>query len=188
MTRLAAALFSVLLVVAAEPAHAGDFAAAALAAEDLVDTDAPAAAEAARTAYADFNAELPFDVVYSAFVSKPAEGYGMYTERPSTFRPGEPLLVYCEPIGIDWKEGGRGFQSAFTVDFEIADSGGKVLGGQKQFGDFKFDSAVRNQEIMVNLSLDVDGAEAGDYVLTYTFTDRNSGESVDLDMPFTIAP
>lgn len=187
MTRAAAALFALTLSFTAAPAIAGDFRNAAAAAEDLTATDTQEAAEAARVAYADFNSSLPFAVVYAIFVAKPADGYGMYTERPSTFKPGEPLLVYCEPIGLDWKEGGRGFQSAITVDFEITDSSGKVLAGQKKFGSFKFDSAVRNQEIMVNLTMEVDGAAPGDYQLIYTFTDENSGETAELPMPFAIA-
>ncbi|WP_146215513.1 hypothetical protein [Hoeflea marina] len=188
MTRLATALFAFAFSLSVAPAIAGDFADAAAVAEDLVATDTQQAAEAARIAYADFTGSLPFALVSAFFVTEPAEGYGMYTEHAGSFKPGQPILLYCEPIGLGWKEGGRGFQSAITVDFEITDSAGQVLGGQKKFGSFKFDSAVRNQEIMINLTMNVDGAEAGDYQLIYTFTDENSGETAVLPMPFSIAP
>ena len=184
-TFLAAFLF--IAFGAATPALAGPFADAAAGAEAQAATDVAGAALAGHEAYADFMGAQKFQMINATFVASDPEGFGMYDRRQAVFGKGEPLIVYCEPVGLPWQKGGRGFQSLFTVDFEVLDTTGKVLGGQKEFGRFGFDSAVRNQEIMTRLTLNVDGIEPGDYVLRYIFTDQVSGNQAGLDMPFKAA-
>lgn len=186
MTRTLSAVFLTAFMLGSTPVQAGPFADAAARVEAQAATDVPGAAVAGHEAYADFMTAQKFQMINATFVTGNPEGFGMYDRRPdAVFRPGEPLIVYCEPVGLAWQKGGRGFQSLFTVDFEVLDTAGKVLGGQKEFGRFGFDSVVRNQEILTRLTLDVDGIEPGDYVLRYIFNDRVSGNQTALVMPFT---
>lgn len=186
MTRTLSAVFLTAFTLGATPAMAGAFADAAARVETQAATDVAGAAIAGHEAFADFMVAQNFQMINATFVAGEPEGFGMYDRRgDSNFKPGEPLIVYCEPVGLAWQKGGRGFQSLFTVDFEVLDTSGKVLGGQKEFGRFGFDSAVRNQEILTRLTLSVDGIEPGDYVLRYTFNDQVSGNQTALDLPFT---
>ena len=168
-------------------ALAGPFADAATGAEAKATEDPVAAMEAAQNAFADFAESLRFTIANTTFIGEPAAGFGMITPREAKFKPGEPLVVYAEPVGLHWKEGGRGYQSQFTVDVDLLSPDGKVLGGQKDFGKFGFDSEIRNQEIMSTLTLNLDGVPPGDYVVRYTFHDVVSGASADTELPFTVA-
>ena len=65
------------------------------------------------------------------------EGFAAYKPRDNNgFAADEPLIVYTEPIGVAWKKDGDEFSSKLTVDFEIRTPDGKVLAGQKGFGEF----------------------------------------------------
>ncbi len=71
------------------------------------------------------------------FVSDVPEGFAAYQPRDNTsFTPGEPLIVYTEPIGVAWKQDGDELSTKLIVDFEIRTPDGKVLAGQKGFGEF----------------------------------------------------
>jgi hypothetical protein len=63
---------------------------------------------------------------------------------------------------------------------------GHMLAGQKEFGRFDFRSHVPNTEYMANLTLNVSGAPAGDYLLVLTVDDENSGASAKVELPFAI--
>ena len=180
----ASVLFSTFVAVA--PLQAGEFADRAAAAEALAADDVQQAAMAARAAYSDFMRSLPFTVINAVFVAEKPEGFGMVTAREPVFGAGEPLVVYCEPVGLKWVEGGRGYTSSFVVDVNLLGTDGTILGGQEKFGTFGFDSTFPNQEINTNLTLNVDGIAPGDYLVRYIFTDENSGEKAEVELPFTI--
>ena len=175
----------------AMPAYAGPLAEAAAKAEALAATgDAVSAHDIMRSAISDFSEALPLSIGKAVFVTADPKGYGMYSpkEGPS-FKPGESLVSYVEPVGLTWKpapENGR-IQAHFSVDLDILSSTGEVLASQKAFGDFTFNGFFRNQEIYATLTTDVNGAAAGDYVLRFRFNDLNSGESASVDQKFTIA-
>ena len=129
----------------------------------------------------------PLAIAKATFVTAPADGYGIYMPRPDTvFNAGEALLAYLEPVGFDWKKEGELFTSLLTVDFDLTTPDGRVLAGQKGFGQFDFKSHVPNTEYMANLTLNVSGAPAGDYVLVLTVNDAHGGGAVKVDMPFSI--
>jgi len=131
--------------------------------------------------------KAPLAIPTATYVTAPADGYGIYTARPdSTFAEGEPLLIYLEPVGFDWKQEGDFYISLLTVDFDLATPDGTVLAGQKGFGKFDFKSHVPNTEYMANLTLNVSGAPAGDYVLDLTVNDENGGGSAKVRLPFSI--
>jgi hypothetical protein len=121
------------------------------------------------------------------FITEIPRGFGIYQPRGNNvFRPGEPLIVYAEPVGVGWKAEGDVNRSLIVTDFEIRTPNGKVLGGQKEFGKFEFNSRDRNHEIMSHLTITLTGAPVGSYVLTATYRDLINGKSAMLELPFEI--
>ncbi|GEO87139.1 MULTISPECIES: hypothetical protein [Alphaproteobacteria] len=171
------------------PARAGPLADAAKEAEDKAAAgDVIGAFDQIRDAFGVFAMSLPLTVRKAVFVSEKPKAYGAYSPRPgAVFKPGEPLITYVELIGLAWKPLADGLQQAsFSVDFEISEAGGKVLATQKSFGAFTFTSLVRNQEIFTHLTLDLTGAEPGEYLLKYTINDSVSKRFTSFEQPFTI--
>jgi hypothetical protein len=143
-----------------------------------------------RDAFGNFAATLPFSIGKAVFVAAPPEGYGMYSVRPEpSFKPGEALISYVEPVGLTWRpaDGGE-LESHFTVDLELLDPKGTVLAEQKAFGSFDFKGSVRNQEVFAKLTLNLTSPPAGDYVLRYRFRDAASGAVAVSEQPFKIVP
>ncbi|QRM55313.1 hypothetical protein [Sinorhizobium sp. BG8] len=172
-------------------ATAGPLADAAKKAEELAAAGDPVGAhDLMRDAYGNFSATLPFSIGRTAFVDKPPEGYGMFQPRESnSFRPGEVLMSYVEPVGLTWKPTADGkIESAFTVDLELLGDKGEILAEQKAFGTFNFKGSFRNQEIFANLTLDLDSPPEGTYVLRYRFRDAASGAVAISEQPFQITP
>lgn len=172
-------------------AKAGPLVEAATKAEQLATSGDPAKArELLRQAVGDFSQTLPFSIGKAVFISKEPAGYAMYEPKDSTvFKTGEAIVSYVEPVGLTWKQAAvkDKLETRFTVDFDILNPAGKVLAGQKAFGDFTFTGYLKNQEIYSTLTIDVSGAPAGDYVLRFHFNDINSGKTAMIDQPFKIA-
>lgn len=172
-------------------AEAGPLSDAAARAESQASTgDTAAAWETLRQAVGDFSQTLPFAIGKAVFVTAAPAGYAMYEpKQDSTFKAGEKLVSYVEPVGLTWKKAsdeGK-VETRFTVDLDILNPDGDVLASRKAFGDFIFTGFMRNQEIYATLTVDISSAPAGDYVLRYRFNDINSGESATVDQPFQIA-
>lgn len=186
---LAAAFVAMLMVVMPRGALAGALVDAARQAEDKAAAgDVTGAYDTIRDAFGSFAMDLPFTVGKAVFVTEKPKAYGAYAAKAdNSFKPGEPLITYVELIGLKWKPVGKGLQqSNFTVDFEISEPGGKVLANQKNFGEFTFTGFVRNQEIFTHLTLDVTGADPGDYVIKYTVNDNVGKHFAAFEQPFTI--
>jgi hypothetical protein len=131
----------------------------------------------------------PLTVRHAVFVSEHPAGFGMYKPRASdSFKPGEKLTVYAEPIGYGWKHIADGlFEFGFVVDFLVKSPDGKILAGNQNFARLVQQSHVRNREFMLTLNLDLTGANPGDYVLEYTLHDISSDKSTSFELPFKIA-
>jgi len=125
----------------------------------------------------------------AVFVTAKPDLYGAYDERKSNvFKADEALLTYVEPVGYTWKPVGNGeFQFGVIVDFVVKSKDGKVLGGQEKLLTFTQKSRNKVQELMLNISLKLSGAPAGDYVVAYTIRDLNSPKASTFEQPFTIA-
>jgi len=186
-------LLRLTFIAALTPAFAlaGPLADAAKKAEEQAAAgDTVGAHDTIRDAYGAFAATLPFSIGKSVFVSAPPQGYGMYAARPdATFKPGEALISYVEPVGLTWRPADGGLlESHFTVDLELMDAKGTKLAEQKAFGSFDFKGSVRNQEVFAKLTLNLTSPPAGDYLLRYRFRDSASGAVAISEQPFKIAP
>jgi hypothetical protein len=130
----------------------------------------------------------PLTVRRVVFVSERPAGFGQYKERPnSTFKAGEKLVTYAEPVGYGWKDIGNGvFLFGFKADFQIKSRDGEVLAVQENFADLVQNSRARNREFLVTLTLTLNGAPAGDYAVEYKLRDIASPKTVVFSQPFTI--
>lgn len=186
-------LLRMMFIAALTPtlALAGPLMDAAKKAEELAAAgDTIGAHNTIRDAYGTFAATLPFSIGKAIFVSTPPEGYGMYaTRQEASFKAGEALISYVEPVGLTWRPADGGLlESHFTVDLELLDPKGATLAEQKAFGSFDFKGTVRNQEVFAKLTLNLSGPPAGEYVLRYRFRDTASGAVAISEQPFKIVP
>ncbi len=121
------------------------------------------------------------------FVAEAPGGFAIYDPRANNvFKPGEPLIVYTEPVGIAWKQEGDKVSSKLVVDFEVRSPDGQVLGGQKSFGEFALTAREPPIDYMAHVTINLTGAPAGPYVLGLTVHDANSGKTASADLPFEI--
>lgn len=144
--------------------------------------------DALRKQVTDAWERMPLTQRRAIFVSRPPELYGDYAERPSsTFKAGEKLVTYVEPVGYTWKANGEMFDFGVAVDFVVKSPDGKILAGQESFAKFVKSSRAKLQEFMLTLTLSVDGAPPGKYVLEYKLRDIGSDKTSTFAQPFTIA-
>ena len=131
---------------------------------------------------------MPLAVRNASFVTEPASGYGLYTRRDNAvFAQGEPIIVYAEPVGYAWHESPDGtYTFGFNVDFLLKDTDGKIVGGQENFQQLELNSRVRNREFMLALTLTVDGAPPGRYIIEYRVRDVASEKAATISLPFHI--
>jgi hypothetical protein len=134
-----------------------------------------------------------FRSVFDTFVSSEPGGYGIYEDRKSNiFKPGETFLLYVEPVGYAYgtvtdSDGNRLYTMNFTVDFLISDKSGTVLTGQKDIPVSNLVSHHQNKELFFDISIDQSSPfPPGDYAITYTITDKNSGKSFDITKDVTV--
>jgi hypothetical protein len=121
------------------------------------------------------------------FITEPPKGFGIYNPRPNNVFPsGEPLIVYAEPVGMGWKTEGGLNKSLIVTDFEVYSADGKLLGGQKEFGKFEFNSRELNQEVHSHLTITLTGAPRGRYKFVATYRDLVGNKSAKLELPFEI--
>ncbi len=145
------------------------------------------AVETLRRAYNVLTAKGPLVLRRVQFITEPPQGMGIYQPRASNvFRPGEPLIVYAEPVGLAWKTEGAINRAQVATDFAVRTSDGKILGGQREFGKFEFNSREHNHDIMTHLTITINGAPPASYVLMTTYRDLVSGKSATLELPFEI--
>ncbi len=92
---------------------------------------------AARALTAEALSSAPLGFRRILFVRAVPDGFAAYEPRDNNvFTADEPLIVYTEPIGVDWTKDGDEFSTKLSVDFEIRSPDGKVLAGQRGFGEF----------------------------------------------------
>lgn len=133
--------------------------------------------------------QTPLTIRRAIFVASDPELFGNYEPRQSnTFKPGEKLLAYVEPVGYSWKDSGDGFcEFGFDVDFLLKSPDGKILTGKENFAHLVKKSRNRLREFFVTLTMNVSGAPPGDYVLEYKLRDISGNKSTVMDLPFKIA-
>jgi hypothetical protein len=131
--------------------------------------------------------EAPLTAAPFLLVTAKAPMYGAYVPRPGdTFADDEPMHFYLEPKNLVYPKTADGtYAPGLTVDVELLARGGDVVWRKDRFGDFSFVSRSRLQDIYVNLTLTVTGAEPGRYTVRYTVRDKNSPKTAILTQAVT---
>lgn len=130
--------------------------------------------------------KMPLTLRKAAFVTEKAPIYGAYSERPSaTFKKGETILAYLEPMGYGWKREGDRYLLGISLDLLLKTKDGKILGGQERFLNYQQASRYRLRELMLNVTLTLGGTPAGEYQAEFVVHDL-TGKSGSVTLPFTI--
>jgi len=116
-------------------------------------------------------------------------GYGIYqSHNSSTFKPGEKIVLYIEPVGYSYKPIGSLFLMNFTGDVLISDKAGHVLTGFQNLPLSTLNSHHKNKELTLTVCLtQTKPFPPGEYVLKYTIHDLPSGNSFDIIKNIRIA-
>lgn len=117
-----------------------------------------------------------------------AGGYGSYVARENNiFAPGEPILIHAEPVGYGWAENATGgYDFGFDIDLVVYDGTGEAVLEKADFMKLGKSSFARMKEFSLDLTLNLDGAPAGDYVVEYTLRDIASDKTTAITMPIVI--
>ena len=187
MRRSIALGFAALLALSA-PTLAGDLVPLAEKAEaELAAGRASAAVDALEAALDAVWKATPLTFRKATFVTEPPSGFGAYMARKdAVFAPGEPLLVYAEPIGFAWKPDGGGYACDLVIDVTLRDKGGEVLWEKREIGRMALKSHARNHEFMMKLDLNIRGLPAGDFRLDAAVRDEVSHKWGAFSLPFTV--
>jgi hypothetical protein len=144
------------------------------------------AVAAAEKVYKAALRQTPLTLPVALFVKAKATGFGMYEARETNhFKIGEPLKFYLEPLGYKYKRNGDLVDFGVSMDLRLM-RGDETLYGKDDFLDVNFESHHDNAELMLNGSLDLSGAPAGDYRLELTLRDHSSADVARAVLPFTI--
>ena len=120
-------------------------------------------------------------------VAAAAQSYGAFSPRENAvFDGATPLRFYAEPTGFGWETDGELYRIDLSIDVSLRSADGKPLGEQKDFQNFKIESRERVREMYFNLSLTLNGAPDGRYIVTFTVHDHATGKDGSFDMPFEI--
>ena len=130
----------------------------------------------------------PLTFATATFVKGDVEGYGRYTPRAdASFAPGEPMVVYTEPVGFGYDRVEDGYKVDLVADFEVLNASGQVLASQTGFADLGVTARKRVHEFHTTLKFAFEGLRAGDYTLAIALRDRASDKSATLTLPFSVA-
>lgn len=142
---------------------------------------------AAQTASAVAWQQQPLAFTAAKFIALPADSYGSYTPLEiAEFQSGDPLTVYAEPVGFSYKKMADKYTIDLSVDFELRNTTGQVLASQDGFTALHSESFNQIREYQTSLSFNLQGLQAGEYVLKVQFNDENSEKSGSFELPFAM--
>jgi hypothetical protein len=127
----------------------------------------PAATLAAlRKATAEAWRRFPFTAVNIHLVAAQPAGYGRFIPRvDNVFRPGEPLILYLEPVGFKVREDkntGK-YQYRLVADFNMVDAWGRVVSGRRTVGRFEGNTTQFPDRYPLTFTYSLSGLPPGEY-------------------------
>lgn len=105
----------------------------------------------------------------------------------AAFNPGEPLVVYLEPVGYGYRAAGDQNGIDLGIGLAIENATGQVLSEAPDLFSFTREVAGKRRDIGLTVAFKVPALYPADYKAIFTVRDRNSDKSGTLEMPFTIA-
>ncbi len=162
-----------------------------------VDAPANMTIEDAKQLYLSVWNQTKFNATFSTFVEPfSVAGYGVYEVRSNVFSPGEPIVLYVEPVGFGHKQiidkEGDGssnnnnntmlYLMNITADYEIDAANGTKLQLIEDVQAGSITSHRPNTEMPLTLTItpEVQPLPVGSYVVKYSVSDEISGESFEL--------
>ena len=160
----------------------GAFAAAAAA------KDYAGALAALRRLVTAFGSQSPLLLGNVRFVKGASNSYGLFEPRGrDAFADGEAIYLYAEPAGYTFKKSPAGhYEFGFKADFQVAEEGGKVLGGQNGFAVLPFRSWNPNSEVAITFTYTFSGLAKGRYKIKTQVADMNSAKKAACEKWFTV--
>lgn len=131
----------------------------------------------------------PLGVRNVAFITEQPENFGTYQIKAGEdFKSPEPLIFYCEPVGFTQAKEGETYRYSIIGAFDIIDSNGLVLGGQKNLGPYEQQGyRTFSMETMLTMTIGIHGLPPGSYIMRVTLTDNlDLSKTVEVDKHFNI--
>ena len=114
--------------------------------------------------------------------------FGKYEKRQdSSFRSGDTVLIYLEPVGYGFVDEGGLMKIALVADIEIKTPGGLLLGKAENFGALEWKGRAKSREVHAQIGLDLPALKPGNYEILVTLRDQATGKSATATLPFSIA-
>lgn len=148
--------------------------------------DAIADLAAARAAYlAAWNA-APLHVSSASFVDREAQHLGDVDERSrAVFDAGEPIRVYIEVQGYDFRKVRGGVEFGVILDLDLKNAEGRTIFQQKAVQDLKLRAETEVFGLFLNYTMRLSGI-GGYHTALLTLRDPVSGQATELPMAFEI--
>jgi hypothetical protein len=128
-----------------------------------------------------------FSSEFATFViPNSVNGYGIYDEhRSNIFKPGEPIVLYVEPIGFTHKkltdESGNALYNVKLIPSVIISSKIDNKSASIDFPQFAFTSHRKNTEAELTITVTQNTPiPEGEYQILYTIKDAQSNKSFDI--------
>jgi len=116
-----------------------------------------------------------------------AAGFGDFERRNSdTFKAGEILMVYVEPVGFTYVLANERYWLALSVDLAIENDAGQIISEGEDLFLIDDSSRIQIREFHMVLSVKIPQIKAGEYKAVYQVRDMNSGKTGSFTVPFTI--
>jgi len=116
-----------------------------------------------------------------------AAGFGDFERRNSdTFKAGEILMVYVEPVGFTYVLAKERYWLALSVDLAIENDAGQIISEGEDLFLIDDSSRIQIREFHMVLSVKIPQIKAGEYKAVYQVRDMNSGKTGSFTVPFTI--
>ncbi len=177
-----------LAIAPASPVLAGPIADSAKRGEQLLAAGKPLAAwKAMDEAVEAIWEKMPLTIAKALFVVGDPQGYGIFDPRESNvFKPDESMVVYVEPLGFGHRLVNGIYEIDIDVGLAVRDKSGKTVASRESFGQFRLRSRRRNREFFLKLTISLNGAPPGDYVLSFPITDKVKGQKTEVSLPIRI--
>ena len=115
------------------------------------------------------------------------DGFGDFERRDGdTFKTGETLMVYVEPVGFTHILENDRYKFALAADLSIESDAGQIIAEGENLFLIDDSSRVQIREFHMVLSVNLPDIKAGGYKAVYLVKDMNSGKTGSFSVPFRI--
>ena len=130
---------------------------------------------------------MPLTIKQAILVAEKAPSYGSAKTRPDNiYKSGDPVFIYVEPVGYRFASRGDGIDFKIACDLTLLSKDGKVLGGQRDFGQWTINCGEPMFEFFMNLTITLDNIPPGEYGLEITFRDLNGDGQTSINKPVVV--